>query len=244
VTQGDDRRDKWEFFVSYAQEDRAWAEWIAWVLEADGYRVLVQAWDFVPGSNWIQGMQGGTVDAARTIAVLSPDYLESVYCGAEWQAAWARDVDGKGRRLLVVRVKACDLPGLLAGLVAVDLFGIPEAVARSRLLTMVSAATTGRAKPTVVPGFPSKGVAKPCRPQFPGALPEVWEVPPRNPNFTGRGPDLSLLAQGLSAGSPVTVHSLHGMGGIGKTQLVIEYAYVHAEVYNLVWWIAAEEPAL
>ena len=69
----------WDFFISYTQADRAWAEWIAWILEEDGHRVLVQAWDFVPGTNWVQGMQAGTRDAARTIAVLSADYLESVY---------------------------------------------------------------------------------------------------------------------------------------------------------------------
>jgi integrase len=38
-----------------------------------------------------QGMQAGTRDAARTIALLSPDYLESVFGSAEWQAAWASD---------------------------------------------------------------------------------------------------------------------------------------------------------
>jgi hypothetical protein len=31
-------------------------------------------------------MQAGARDAARTIAVLSPEYLKSVYGGAEWQA--------------------------------------------------------------------------------------------------------------------------------------------------------------
>src|SRR5262249_8408630 len=35
----------WDFFVSYAQADRGWAEWIAWQLEQDGYQVLIQAWD-------------------------------------------------------------------------------------------------------------------------------------------------------------------------------------------------------
>jgi len=43
------------FFVSYTQADRAWAERVAWVLEEARYRVLIQAGDFVPGSNWIQG---------------------------------------------------------------------------------------------------------------------------------------------------------------------------------------------
>jgi WD40 repeat protein len=66
-----DAPGRWDFFISYTQADRAWAEWIAWVLEADGFRVLIQAWDFVPGSNWIQSMQAGARDDSRTIAVLS-----------------------------------------------------------------------------------------------------------------------------------------------------------------------------
>ena len=88
---GNERPGGREFFVSYTQADRAWAEWIAWVLEEDGHTVLIQAWDFVPGSNWIQGMQAGVATAARTIAVLSPAYLESEYGTAEWEAAWASD---------------------------------------------------------------------------------------------------------------------------------------------------------
>ena len=96
-----------DFFVSYTQADRAWAEWIAWSLEEDGYQVLVQAWDFVPGSNWVGKMQDGARDAARTVAVLSDAYLASEYGGAEWQAAWASDPSGAGRKLLVVRVAEC-----------------------------------------------------------------------------------------------------------------------------------------
>ena len=33
------------------------------------------------------------------------------------------------------------------------------------------------------------------------------------------------------------------MGGVGKTQLATEFAYAHAADYDLVYWIAAEEPA-
>ena len=241
VGMSEDRPAGWDFFVSYTQADRTWAEWIAWVLEEDGHKVLVQAWDFVPGSNWIQGMQAGAAKAARTIAVLSPAYLESEYGTAEWQAAWASDPAGAQRKLLVTRVKDCDRPGLLAGVVGVDLFGMTEAEARARLRTMVSSAVTGRAKPEVAPVFP--GRAMPREPRFPGALPRVWKVPARNPNFTGRAEDLAALARSLASGSTVTVQSLRGMGGVGKTQLATEFAYAHAGDYDLVYWIAAEEPA-
>jgi hypothetical protein len=50
---------EWDFFVSYAQADRAWAEWIAWQLEEAEHQVLVQAWDMVPGSNWMYRMDQG-----------------------------------------------------------------------------------------------------------------------------------------------------------------------------------------
>jgi hypothetical protein len=168
MTMGGDVGRGWDFFISYTQADRPWAEWIAWILEEDGHHVLIQAWDFVPGSNWIRGMEAGTRDAARTIAVLSDAYLKSVYGSSEWQAAVAGDPTGTGRKLLVVRVALCEPAGLLAGVVRVDLFGVTEAAAKTRLRDMVAAAAVGRAKPSVPPRFPGGSRAVPTAPEFPG----------------------------------------------------------------------------
>ena len=33
---------------------------------------------------------------------------------------------------------------------------------------------------------------------------------------------------------------IHGLGGVGKTQLVLEYAHWHAAEYELIWWIPAQ----
>ena len=103
----------WDFFVSYTQADRAWAEWIAWQVEEDGNRVLIQAWDMVPGANWTHLMQKGIRGAVKTIAVVSAAYLESVFATAEWEAAWRDDPLGEQRKLLVFRVAECERPGLL-----------------------------------------------------------------------------------------------------------------------------------
>jgi TIR domain/Mo-co oxidoreductase dimerisation domain len=54
-----------DFFVSYTNADRAWAEWIAWQLETDGYQVVFQGWDFMAGSDWAHGMQRATTGSSR-----------------------------------------------------------------------------------------------------------------------------------------------------------------------------------
>ena len=151
MASGEAEGDRWDFFVSYTQADRQWAEWIAWTLEEAEYEVLIQAWDFVPGANWVAGMDAGVRRAARTIAVLSAKYQESVYGTAEWQAAWAGDPLGARQKLLVARVEDCSRPGLLGQVVSFDLFGASEDVARERLL---HAASGKRGKPAVRPAFP------------------------------------------------------------------------------------------
>src|SRR5439155_1839426 len=139
-----------DFFISYNKADRPWAEWMAWQLEAEGYTTVLQAWDFLPGSHFVLKMQEAASAATRTIAVLSNNYLDALYTQPEWAAAFVQDPTSKRGALLPVRVHPCELKGLLASLVYIDLVEQGEAVAHQRLLEGIN---HDRAKPKMAPAF-------------------------------------------------------------------------------------------
>lgn len=64
----------------------------------------------------------------------------------------------------------------------------------------------------------------------------------RNAAFIGREYVLRQIAAGfnIADGSPGALQILYGLEGMGKTSLALEYAYHHADEYDLIWWIRAE----
>ena len=72
----------------------------------------------------------------------------------------------------------------------------------------------------------------------------VWNIPARNLGFTGRDDLLDTVRERLLAGGTTVVHALHGMGGVGKTQLAAEYAHRFATAYDLAWWVNSEQAGL
>jgi hypothetical protein len=140
-----------DFFISYNQADTNWAEWVAWELEQVGYSAVIQTWDFGPGSNFVLEMQKVVSEATQTIAVISPDYVSAEFTQPEWAAAFAEDPTGKERKLLPVRVRACELHGLLKPIVYIDLVGLEQRAARRALIDGVSR----NRRPGTAPRFPA-----------------------------------------------------------------------------------------
>jgi hypothetical protein len=87
-----------------------------------------------------------------------------------------------------------------------------------------------------------------------GGLRGSWGVPARNPQFTGRCGELgamhSALHESSSGGSGgaeadgaagVTMLAVCGLGGVGKTQLSVEYCHTQYQTaYGLIVWLRAE----
>ncbi|AEH07616.1 MULTISPECIES: tetratricopeptide repeat protein [Protofrankia] len=180
MTDGGADEGRWDFFVSYAEADREWAEWLAWTLEENGYRVLIRAWESVPGTVWSALEQEGLRRASRLLAVVTPAYLESDDGGAQWQAVRESDLKGDTRRLVPIMIETC-APGSLGMLGTrgridlTDLSGpADEQVARIRLLDGLRDAQAGRRRPDSPPTLPvrKQATAGRLRPAGPMPFPE------------------------------------------------------------------------
>ena len=106
--------------------------------------------------------------------------------------------------------------------------------------------TNQPATPGSVPGS-IKSLPQIQRPQpSPGPLPPSggpwWNVPYlRNPYFTGRAAILAQIEAALASDTPAALsQAIAGLGGIGKTQTAIEYAYRHRDQYRAVLWVRAD----
>ena len=154
-----------DFFISYNSIDQKWATWIAWILEGVGYTVYVQAWDILPGDNFVAEMQEAMTKTRKTVAVLTERYFESKYAKREWTAAIARDPEGTEGRLVPIKVEPCKTEGFFSTIVYVNIIGLSEQDARTTILGAFSSRENpNRIRPKQQPIYPPRDTAA-----FPGA---------------------------------------------------------------------------
>ena len=238
MTESDDSQ---HVFISYAGPDQAWAEWVAWHLKEAGWSVELDVWNWAAGDNFVLKMETA-LSRGRMVALFSAAYFDTDrFTAEEWTAVLAAR-----EKLVPLRIDTASVPPILRPLLAPSLAGLDEARAHETLLRAV----TGPQAPTRPPAFPGSvseqpsGPERPSGPKLPGRLPRVWNLPRRNPDFTGRDDLLVALRTALTADPRSAMRVLLGHGGVGKTQLAVEYAHRFAGEYELVWWVRAEEPAL
>lgn len=235
-----DRRD---FFISHSSADERWAEWIALQLERAGYLVELDLWEWSPGENFISAMEIALQRAERVIAVYSASYFIRPYAMAEHSAAVATAFADKTPRVIPVQVEECEIPALYRTLIRINLVDVDEYTAAERLLTGVQGSAH---KPILVryPGIKISSTVQDAN--YPGKLPSTWKMPPRNRFFVGRRALIEKIRTTFHQSDPqaVAVTSLQGVGGIGKTQIAIEYGYEYSDHYNIAWWVDADNSNL
>lgn len=201
-----------EAAVLCAPADRAWAEWLGSELAGIGIRTYR-----VDATRMPDVAFGG----AAVLAVVSPHLREQLAASLTGSAGELLT----DNRVVAVRIAGEHLPGL-GGTREVDIAGLRERDARVAVLDAVAGDGAGGE-----PGRPGT--------RYPGRRPEVHNLPPRNPSFTGRAETLDALRDRFATGhAPPCV--LHGPPGVGKSQLAVEYAHRFAFDYDIVWWVPAQ----
>jgi hypothetical protein len=208
--------------VAYVAENRMWADWIEALLTRAGCRVTLR--DLSSAS--ADGPEGGT----RTVVLLSTAFLRSRQANAAWRTlSEPRSAPPHGR-LIPLRIDDARLPSSYLDHDLVDMHRLDEdecVASLGRALELAS-----------VPLQTGPGGAR-----FPGRTPDIWNAPQRNAAFTGRSFVLERMRDQLSSGMSVILpqsQALFGLGGVGKTQVAIEYVHRFMADYDLVWWISAE----
>ncbi|NEC68691.1 FxSxx-COOH system tetratricopeptide repeat protein [Streptomyces sp. SID9727] len=221
--------------ISFAGFNRAWAAWIADRLERRGVTVVQQRWDPPVSIPLEESLRDLTLARGRVLVVLSDWYFQlGPRSHEEWNRALRSEVATDPDRFAAVCVTTSALPGATSAFGAADLTNVGAEEAERRLLVRLGLPTDPLPEGT------------PAGPRFPADTPQVWGgVPRRNIRFTGREQLLTDAYRALQESGPgAGVVTLHGMSGVGKTQLAAEYVYRFGSEYDVVWWVPADRRAI
>ncbi|MBQ0855588.1 tetratricopeptide repeat protein (plasmid) [Streptomyces sp. BH-SS-21] len=208
-----------EIVIAYTAENRMWSDWIESLLKRAGCNVTLQDLSTAPLTP--------SAPTTRVLVLLSNALQRSR--STETVLGTLPAADAAHGPLVPVRVDEVRLPEPYQDRAdLIDLYGLDEAGCAGTLLGALDMATR------VTGGGPAA-------PRFPGQTPNVWNVPQRNTTFTGRGQLLDQVRDQLRGGMSVVLpQALFGLGGVGKTQIALEYVHRFMADYDLVWWVSAE----
>ena len=240
--------EPFEVFYSYSHDDEEYRKELEKALTMLRRQGLITNWNF---HEIVPGQEGDPIikqhlERARIILLLvSSDFLFSEYC---YETELRRAIERHDRNdavVIPIFVRACDFSGAAFE----KLQSLPSERKAISSWDNADEAYTDVAKGirrAVIALRDRLGITAPPTATTGGpaavAQSAIWNInQPRNPNFTGRVDLLKRLRETLTSGKHAALSAIHGMGGVGKTQLALEYAYEHSKDYKLVWWVRAEE---
>jgi Tfp pilus assembly protein PilF len=229
-----------EVFCSYAHEDENYRQQLETHLSALKRQGLISLWHdrlIMPGSHWTHTIDRHVESASVIILLISADFLASDYCyNVEMKRALERH-EANEARVIPIIVRPCDWQHLPIGqLLALPTDAKPISTLKSVDKGWQQVAAGLR---RVIKDLSLLSASAPRT-----TFPPIWMIPyPRNPFFTGRDELLTHLHTLLhkeQRGTSGQIQAISGLGGIGKTQIAIEYAYRYRQDYQVVLWGRAE----
>jgi len=227
------------FFIIYSEVDVAWADWINWHLRREGFYTIMQKYDITAGADIIDDIYRAPKEHS-ILVVLSSRYSDSSFSIVQWTAALKKQYKERQPKLILIRTDAYKAERIRDPITYIDLVGLDKEAAVTRLLEGVESLDRPIEK-TLCPATPTA-----LSPEYPGVFPDIWNIPHgRNHNFTGRDEIIEKLHKSLSSRNPAaSTQAISGLGGVGKTQLVLEYAYRYKSEYSCIWWMRSENPTV
>jgi tetratricopeptide (TPR) repeat protein len=229
-----------EVFYSYAHEDEGLRNKLVEHLSTLRRQGFITEWHdrkIVAGADWAQEIDTHLNTASIILLLISSAFIASDYCyGVEMQRALERH-NAREARVIPIILRPTDRSNTpFARLEVLPTDGKPITTWRNRDQAFLDISKGLR---KVIEDLASS----PPRPQPP--MQPLWNVPyPRNPLFTGREHILERLARTLNSGETTELaqaQAISGLGGIGKTQTAIEYAYRFRSTYQAVLWARADK---
>jgi len=229
-----------EVFYSYTHKDQAFRiklETHLSLLQRQGLITASHDRHILPGTNWSQAIDQHLEHASVILLLISADFLASDYCyGIEMQRALERHQANEAR-VIPILLRPVDWNNApFAHLQVLPTGAKPIATWRNRDAAFTDVAAGIRR------AIEDLSLLSASAPR--AALPRVWNVPyPRNSFFIGRDELLERLHRQLQVGQATALsqpQAITGLGGIGKTQIAVEYAYRFHQDYQVVLLARAE----
>ena len=220
--------DTFDVFLSHNSKDKPAVRQIAKALKARGLRVWLDEWELIPGRRWIPALEKA-IQAAKTAVVMVGENGFGPWEQPEYEGALSQFVD-RGLPVIPVILPGAPekpkLPLFLTGFTWVNLRGGVTKTGIDRLVWGI----TGE-KPTEEGVLPHS------------TAPRLHNLPfsPLGDLLKGRDEELQRLQEGQTT-AITQAQTIHGLGGIGKTRLAIEYAWRSGSQYDTAFFVVAETP--